>query len=66
MIIWCMGITFWITMATYIHSEYVILWLSHNNNHFTNAPRWHVIRILLVLFNCSDSAYKNKVTYIYT
>jgi len=65
MIIWRKGIAFWITMATNTHSEYLILWLSHNHNQFTNTLRRYVIRILPVLFNCSDSAYRNKVTFIH-
>ena len=39
----------WITEATNLHSEYVILIAFHYNNGCTNAPQYYVIRTLPLL-----------------
>jgi len=49
MAIWRMRIAYWITTATYTHSEYVILIAFHYNNGYTNAPQRYVIRTMTVL-----------------
>ena len=48
MVIWRMGIVWWIPKATNTHSEYVTIIAFHYNNGCKNAPRWNVIRTLPV------------------
>jgi len=46
-----MRIICWIKMATYMHSEYVILLLFYSNNGYANAFQFYVVCTLPVLLH---------------
>ena len=52
-----MRIACWIPKATNTHSEYVNLLFSPMQQRFTNAPKCHVIRTVLVLLQSRCSVY---------
>jgi len=60
MTIWRMRFTCWITKATDIHSEYVMLLLFHGNNCYTNVPTLYAYTYIACLIEC----YNNLTTRI--
>jgi hypothetical protein len=52
-IIWRMHFVYWLTKATDLHSEYVILFFFHHDNGYAKAPQCYVIRTVHCLScNC--------------
>ena len=66
-IIWLMCFAYWIIKATDTNSECVIIFFFQGNNGCKNAPQYHVISKLLVLFlhEMQNNALKNYCVFLH-
>ena len=63
MTVWRMRIACWISEATNIHTQVMVILVYHCNNGCTNAPQWNVIRTLPVFVDFRLFATLSSVDY---